>query len=281
MNPFDLFSSQRRPIPSRTAMKDCWRQFVGLLVFVLSAGLAARTQAAWNYDFESPLPASFVFNQIGPPSATFSAGIDNGLLRFRDTQVNMHGPGFGGIGRETSQVFADARMSGILNAAGNSNDFLGLNIRSQAIGTSTYAARIEFSTGRMAVFKIVNFVAAFTIFSDSPEQGSQPVLSDLARSYFVEFDVIGNVLDARAYDQAGGSELLHVHYVDDQGLGGPPLPPGFAGVSAIREEGSLDGAFDNVSVTAIPEPGSCVLAVVVLGMLASLRRSNLLSQTAC
>ena len=186
----------------------------------------------------------------------------------------MHGPGFGGIGRETSQVFDDARMSGILNAAGNSNDFLGLNIRSQAIGTSTYAARIEFSTGRMAVFKIVNFAAAFTIFSDSPEQGSQPLLSDLDRSYFVQFDVIGNVLDARAYDQPGGSELLHVHYVDDQGLGGPPLPPGFAGVSAIREEGSLDGAFDNLSVTAIPEPGSCVLAVVGLAILASFRRSN-------
>ena len=220
-----------------------------------------------------------MINQIGPPSATFSAGIEDGQLRFRDTQVNMHGPGFGGIGRETSEVFGDARMSGILNAAGNSNDFLGLNMRSQAIGTNTYAARIEFSTGRMAVFKIVNFAAAFTIFSDSPEQGSQPLLSDLARSYFLQFDVVGNVLDARAYDQPGGSELLHVHYVDDQGLGGPPLPPGFAGVSAIREEGSLDGAFDNVSVTSIPEPGSCVLAVVGLAILASFRRSNLWNRT--
>ena len=69
-----------------------------------------------------------------------------------------------------------------------------------------------------------------------------------------------------------------MHYVDDQGLGGPPLPPGLAGVSAIREEGSLDGAFDNVSVTAIPEPGSCVLAVVGLAVLASFRRSNVLNQ---
>jgi hypothetical protein len=260
-------------------MKVRWRHFVGVLVVGLTALCGASAQADWSNDFESPLPASFVFNQIGPPSGTFSAGIDNGLLRFRDPQVNPHGPGFGGIGRETSQVFDDARMSGTLNAAGNSNDFLGLNMRSQAIGTSTYAARIEFSTGRMAVFKIVNFAAAFTIFSDSPEQGSQPVLSDLDRSYFLQFDVIGNVLDARAYDQPGGSELLHVHYVDDQGLGGPPLPPGFAGVSAIREDGSLDGAFDNVSVTAIPEPGSCVLAVVGLAVLASFRWSNVLKRT--
>ena len=255
-----------------------WKQIIGLLVVGCTAGWGASAQGDWSNDFESPLPASFVFNQIGPPSATFSAGIEDGLLRFRDPQVNMHGPGFGGIGRETSQVFDDARMSGILNAAGNSNDFLGLNIRSQAVGTSTYAARIEFSTGRMAVFKIVNFAAAFTIFSDSPEQGSQPLLSDLARSYFVQFEVVGNVLDARAYDQPGGSELLHVHYVDDQGFGGPPLPPGFAGVSAIREEGSLDGAFDNLSVTSIPEPGSWVLAAVGLAVLVSFRRSKLLNR---
>ena len=256
-------------------MKTRWRQILGLLVVGLTALWGAGAQADWSNDFESPLPASFVINQIGPPSGTFSGGIDNGQLRFRDPQINMHGPGFGGIGRETSQIFDDARMSGILNAAGNSNDFLGLNIRSQAIGTSTYAARIEFSTGRMAVFKIVNFAAAFTIFSNSPEQGSQPLLSDLDRSYFLQFDVVGNVLDARAYDQPGGSELLHVHYVDDQGLGGPPLPAGFAGVSAIREEGSLDGAFDNLCVRSIPEPGSCVLSVVGLAVLASFRRSNL------
>ena len=256
-------------------MKSCWRHFVGVLIVGLTALWGGSARGDWTNDFESPLPASFVINQIGPPSGTFSAGIEDGLLRFRDPLVNPHGPGFGGIGRDTSQVFDDARMSGILNAAGNSDDFLGLNIRSQAIGTNTYAARIEFSTGRMAVFKIVNFAAAFTIFSDSPEQGSQSLLSNLARSYFVEFDVIGNVLDARAYDQAGGNELLHVHYVDDQGLGGPPLPPGFAGVSAIREEGSLDGAFDNISVVSIPEPGSCVLAVVGLAVVASFRRRKL------
>jgi hypothetical protein len=259
-------------------MKNCWRQFVGLFVFVLSASLAASAPADWNYDFESPLPASFTFNQIGPPSATFSAGIDNGLLRFRDPQINMHGPGFGGIGRDASQILDDVRISGILNAAGNSNDNLGLSIRNQALGNNTYGARIEFHSGRLVVFKIVNFAPAFAIFSDSPGQGSQPLLSDLARSYFLQFEVIGNVLDARAYDQPGGSELLHVHYVDDQGLGGPPLPPGLAGVSAIREEGSLDGAFDNISVMSVPEPGSCVLAVVGLAVLVSFHRNRLLNR---
>jgi hypothetical protein len=252
-----------------------WRQIAGSLVVGLAANLSVSAQGDWMNDFESPLPASFAINQIGPPSGTFSAGIEDGLLRFSDPQINMHGPGFGGIGRETSQIFADARMTGILNAAGNSDDFLGLNIRNQAPGNSTYGARIEFNTGRLVLFKVVDFVPVLGIASDSPSQGSQPLLSDLDRSYFVVFKVIGDMLDARAYDEAGGSELLHVHYVDDQGIGGPPLPPGYAGVSAIREEGSLDGAFDNLSVNSIPEPGSCVLAVVGLAVLASYRRSGL------
>jgi hypothetical protein len=254
-------------------MRISCRQIIGILVVGCAAGWGATAQGDWMNDFESPLPASFAISQIGPPSATFSAGIENGLLRFCDPQINVHGPGFGGVGVETSQILDDARMSGILNATGNSDDFLGLNIRSQVSGT--YGARIEFNSGRLAVFKVVNFVPAFGILSDSPGQGGQPLLSDLARSYFVEFQVIGNVLDARAYDQAGGNELLHVHYVDDQGIGGPPLPPGFAGVSAIREEGSLDGAFDNLSVVSIPEPGSCVLTLVGLAALASYRRSGL------
>jgi hypothetical protein len=277
MNLCELFRSQMQPVSRSTAMNIRWKHIIGLFAIVATVACGGSAQGDWSNNFESPLPASFAINQIGPPSGTFSAGIDNGQLRFRDPQINVHGPGFGGVGRETSQIFDDARMSGILNAAGNSNDYLGLNIRNQALGTSTYGARIEFNIGRLAVFKVVNFVPVLGILSDSPGQGSQPLLSDLARSYFVQFDVVGNVLDARAYDQPGGSELLHVHYVDDQGIGGPPLPPGYAGVSAIREEGSLDGAFDNLTVTSIPEPGTCVLAVVGLTVLVSFRRCSLLN----
>ena len=260
-------------------MKAHLRQIICLLVVGTIACSGASVEGDWNYNFESPLPASFVFNQIGPPSGTFSGGIDSGALRLSDPQILTGGPNFGGIGRETSQIFSDARMSGTLNAAGNSNDLLGLSIRNQALGNNTYGARIDFNTGRLGVFKIVNFVGVFDIASDSPEQGSQPLLADLARGYFVQFDVIGNALDARVFDGPGGSQLLHVHYLDDQGIGGPPLGPGFAGVSALRNVGSLDGAFDNLSVTAIPEPGTCVLAVVGLAVLVLFRRSNLLNRT--
>jgi hypothetical protein len=148
---------------------------------------------------------------------------------------------------------------------------LGLNLNATASGN--YGARIEFDTGRLAVFKIVNFAPLLVVGSDSPEQGSQPLLSDLGRSYFLQFDVIDNILDARVFDQRGGTELLHVRHVDDDGIGGPPLGPGIAGISAVRMAGALDGAFDNLSVVTIPEPGTCILAGVGLAVLVLFRRS--------
>ncbi len=169
----------------------------GLFVVGYITCMIASAKADWSYDFESPLPASFIFAPIGPPTGTFSGGIDNGVLRLSDPHVLQGGPPLGAISRETSQVFQNARMSGVLNAAGTSDDFLGLNLNSPASGDDAYGARIEFNSGRLAIFKVVDFLPVFAVGSDSPEQGSQPLLSNLARSYFLQFDVVDNVLDAR------------------------------------------------------------------------------------
>jgi hypothetical protein len=255
-------------------MKSLLRHIVAMFLVGCMPALVPTARGDLNYDFESPLPASFVFNPIGPQSATFEGGVDNGVLRLSNPQVLQGGPNFGAGGVETSQLFGNARVSAILNAAGTSNDFLGLSLHGAASSDDTYAARIEFNTGRLAVAKVVDYVPVFTIQSDSPEQGSQPLLSDLARSYLLQLDVVGNVLDARVFDEPGGHELLHVHYVDDQGLGGPPLPPGFAGVYALRSTGSLNGTFDNLSVVTIPEPATCILAFIGLLAVTSFRQSS-------
>jgi hypothetical protein len=246
-------------------MKLQLRQIIGPLIVVYITCMAASAKADWSYDFASTLPASFVLNPIGPPTGTLSAGIDAGQLRLTDPQVYGGGPPLRGFAADSSQVFGDVRVSAIVNAAGNSDDLLGLNVRGphvfeQCCG-SAYAANLDFSRGDLEVVKLVAtstippYITPVITRSNWPEQGSQPLLTDLDRSYFLEFTVIGNVLDARVFDQPGGAELLHVHYVDDQGRGGPSLAPGSAGVVAFRHTGSLDATFDNLSVTAIPEPG--------------------------
>jgi len=263
-------------------MKVRFSQIIGLFVVGTITCMVASTKADWSYDFESPLPASFVFNPIGPPTGTLSGGIDSGLLRLTDPQVLGGGPPVGGFGAETSQVFGDVRVSGIVNAAGNSDDLLGFFVRGPEVFEQCcgplYTAALDFSSGFLEVFKVVPTPTAMNppliTRSNSPQQGSQPLLTDLDRSYFLEFRVIDNVLDARVFEQPGGAELLHVHIVDDQGLGGPPLAPGIAGVAAARFAGALDGTFDNLSVTAIPEPSSVLLAVIGVATLGLRRRRN-------
>jgi hypothetical protein len=172
--------------------------------------------------------------------------------------------GFGAFGLEPSQIFRDVRISAVLNPAGNSDDLLNLTRGHGGVGV--YSAGIDFSSGRLTMAKLLpGGLGPVAIFnSDDPNQGSQPLLTNLNRSYFLTLDVIGNEVDARVYDQLGGSQLLHGHFTDNN-LGGSTLQPSIAGVSVIwlgTNVTNLDGSYDNLSAVAIrpiPEPSSAVL----------------------
>src|SRR5436190_19344587 len=89
------------------------------------------------------------------------------------------------------------------------------------------------------------------VLSTDDSQGNQPPLTDLARSYFLQVDVIGNQLTARVFDVEGGTQLLIVNYTD-AGVGGPPLESGVAGVSALTLTGTgVNGNFGPMRATAI------------------------------
>src|SRR5437667_8876638 len=83
------------------------------------------------------------------------------------------------------------------------------------------------------------------VLSTDDSQGNQPPLTDLARSYFLQLDVVGNQLTERVFDVEGGAQLLVVSYTDT-GVGGPPLDTGLAGLSGVSNGGlttMLDGTF--------------------------------------
>jgi hypothetical protein len=232
-----------------------WVVFLLAASWVVACGGFAKGD--FSYNFASPPPASFQTGVIGPPSATFSASFANGMLRLSDSRTPAQGgiggsPGFGAFGLEQSQVFRDVRISAVLNPAGNSDDLL--NITRGHGGVGVYSAGIDFSSGRLTLGPVAMFN------SDDPNQGSQPRLTNLNRSYFLTFDVIGNEINARVYDQSGGNQLLHGHFTDNN-LGGPALQPSIAGVSVIwlgTNATNLDGSYDNLSAMAIPEPNSAI-----------------------
>lgn len=240
------------------------------VVFQLAAGWAASigcfAKGDFSYDFSSPPPASFVTGQIGTTSATFATSFNDGILRLSDSRTPAQGGaggifGFGAFAREQSQIFGDVRISAILNPLGNSDDLLNVVRGRRDVGL--YTAGIDFSSGRLGIAKLLpealGPVAVYN--SDDPNQGSQPLLTDLNRSYFLELDIIGNEISSRVYDEPGGTQLLQVSFLDDN-IGGPALEPSFAGVSVIwigTNSTNLEGSFDNLSATAIPEPTSGIL----------------------
>jgi hypothetical protein len=248
------------------------------VVFLLSTSwlvaIGGFARGDFSYDFASPPPVSFQTGVIGPPSPTFGTSFADGMLRLADSRTPAQGgiggtTGFGAFGLEQSQIFGDVRISAVLNPAGNSDDLLNLTRGHGGVGV--YAAGIDFSSGRLTMAKLLpgglGPVAMFN--SDDPNQGSQPLLTNLNRSYFLTLDVIGNEVNARVYDQPGGSQLLQGHFTDNN-LGGPSLQPSIAGVSVIwlgTNATNLDGSYDNfsaVAIRAIPEPSSAILLSVGL-----------------
>ena len=53
-------------------------------------GMAWGAHADWFYDFQTPLPPSFVVNS-GPPSGSFSATVDGSDFHAREIERAAHG----------------------------------------------------------------------------------------------------------------------------------------------------------------------------------------------
>jgi hypothetical protein len=211
----------------------------------------------WFYDFQRPPPASFVTGS-DPPSGTFSVSVGDGILHFSDTTLPADGGAFVGYGVEMSQVFSDVRVTGTLNPAGTTNNLLFLSARSDGHG-DLYLAGIAFAdgptgerAGNLLIIKLAGGNHPIeTVQSSDDSQGNQPPLTDLARSYFLQWDLVGNKLTARLFDVERGTQLLTVNYTDT-GAAGPPYTAGFAGASAVSTGGVVDATFGPIGAGPVP-----------------------------
>jgi hypothetical protein len=110
-------------------------------------GMAWGAHADWFYDFQKAPPSSFVTGPGGPPSATFSSSVGDGVLQLSDTTLPANGGAAVGAGLETSQVFTDVRVTGTVNPAGTTNNLLLLLARDDGIGND-YSAGIAFANNQ-------------------------------------------------------------------------------------------------------------------------------------
>lgn len=241
-------------------MKTQWKRSLAYLAALCGTlGMACGAHADWFYDFQSAPPTSFVTGSGPPPlpsSATFLSSAGDGILQFSDTSSPAGGGAVGAFGIETSQVFTDVRLTGTLNPAGTTDNIL--NLTRGDLAGNVYTAGIAFAdgpngerAGNLQIAKIVSGGPVKIALSTDTSQGSQPPLTDLARGYFLQFDIVGNQLTARLFDVKGGTQLLVVNYTDT-GDGGPPLESGMAGVFALATGGLLGSTFGPVGATAIP-----------------------------
>ena len=142
------------------------------------------------------------------------------------------------------------RVTGTLNPSGTTSNQLNLKARADPQAGTTYAAGINFAAGVLQVTKLVGRPVKIVLSTDD-SQGNQPPLTDVARSYFLQFDVVGNHLTARVFDVEGGTQFLVVDYTDT-GDGGLPLESGYAGVSVVSSGGLIDATFGPVGAGPLP-----------------------------
>ena len=245
-----------------------WRVHCAALLAGVWLLAPAPARADWNLDFQSPLPPNFVTTGLtaaGTPSPTFSAAIDSGVLRFRDTVLPGSGGAAVGFGVIANDVFTDVRVTGTLNPAGGSRNDLVLLARAHVPTVSSYAAGVNFSTGPASgvayILKFVNGREVDNALNTDPEQGSQPRLP-VDTSYYIQFDAVGNQLSLRVFDAPGGTQVAHVDY-SDSGVGGARFTSGPSGVAnQVLGNTLLNGTFDNVSARVIPEPANFLLALL-------------------
>ncbi|MEQ8971040.1 MAG: hypothetical protein RIE73_11670 [Coleofasciculus sp. C1-SOL-03] len=232
-----------------------------------SLGIDLPAEASFFYNFDSsfPNPDAVTTGGLTSPSGlspTFTTSTENGILTLSDSQSANNGGSVQGFWGITDQVFTDVKVSAILNPSASTDDQLVLFARGKLNTFDTYAATIDFFDGDLLLSKVVGTQA---IVLDEIEGA----FSDLNRSYFLEFEVVGNRLTSRVFDSPGGTQLFSLTTTDPQ----ESFTSGVSGVglqlSPTALINPLNGTFDNVTSVPVPEPTTSAGLLLTFGVASS------------
>ena len=247
-----------------------------LLALVVAAVTTPAARADWMLDFESTPRPDFVMTGLsatGAPSATFRGAVESGVLRMSDSRLPGAGGAVTAFGVVATDMYSDVRVTGTVNPAGGSVNDLVVLARAHVPTVSSYAAGINFTTGQTYILKFAGGREVDNALSTDPDQGSQPPLP-VDRSYYLQFDVIGNQLNLQVFDASGGEVRSRIAY-SDTGVGGPRFLSGASGVAGqVVGDTLLNGTFDNVGSMVIPEPAGFAILGLALGPWSLRRRGR-------
>jgi len=228
--------------------------------------LPQPADADWFHDFnDGQLPAEWEFDAppIFPPASSGVADASSGYLTIAESVSFDQGGTPVVRGLNTSEVFANVRVSGMIHLDPDLGTYMGLTARDT--GPNAYIFGVEFApSADMGTISLGRGGPPGTMILYSHTDFGIPTRLDIEASYFLEFDVVGDRLTGRVLDAPGGNELISISYTDPN----PIMGTGFAGVHTDTAHGfehlPTAGTFDDVSAVAIPEPSSAVLLGVAL-----------------
>lgn len=219
-------------------------------------GAPVQARADWVDNFDGGLAAWTFGSVIGQPD-TFSATAADGVLTLADPNAAATGGSLIGYGYRGG-FYDDVLVTGTINPTGTSDANLGLAARADFASGSGYFLTYNPTDGGLAITE----ATALT----TQNLGETAIAADL-ESIYMTFRLIGESLEARVFDQFGGTELAFLQAVNSD------HSTGFAGVITQADSSSVpfNATWGSVSATAVPEPGSLAL-LAALGLYGARKR---------
>lgn len=249
--------------------------YLALCLLTLASTVA---NADWFHDFDDGIPDTWEF-WVPPPvansdSTTWAVSGKSSYLQIGETRsIDDGGAGVISSG-ETSEVFTDVRVSGQVNVDSSVGTFMGLAVEtvpSAGIGAYLFGFETAPSPDVGTVWLARGGGEGLVQWGSQRDYGIETRL-DPKSSYYMQLEVLGNVVTGTVFDEADGVELIRISQVIDD----PTPTPRYAGVYSDHAIGfshlPTAGTFDNVSAVAIPEPNSLLLTIGGMPWLSLLRR---------
>ena len=247
----------------RTETDLTLRNLFTLAVVISLFGLWDRAHGDWSYEFEdNRVPEIWEVRPhpfVNSDSDTYSADASLGYLQVSESMSLEQGGTPVLLGIDTSETFADVRVSATVNLDPSVGTLMGLTTNTGGAGNGGYIFSVEFApSADVGTAWLARAGGGVFDAAGSERDFGIPTRLEVDSSYFLELDVIGNQLTGRVFDTHGGDLLLSMTRTVANPVEGPKFAGVYSGTPNGFEDVPTGGTFDGISATAL-RPGDANL----------------------